>query len=473
MSVRQLYARETVAPPALVLPEASRSNFPSLSSTTNQSFKSYRDQFVWTLGTSFLSSFLAQPFESGKVLSQIQYLPRKRLLLSGGASANATSSREPPPVSEEPIDPTELSDEEDAQAYFEDLVTEANRANQEASLSVPIRPRETDVDGYVVRRPSFRGRSTGLDRPEDLGEAKLEWIMEIGYSGDGPWAMTKRLWNEEGPAGPWKGLTLSFFLDNISTFLPRFLSSFISPFFPSLSAPLYTRPSLAMPPRSIWTPLFPALLSQTLSGFLLSPLSLLHTRLIAQPTHRLHRTYSPTNPLQGLATLRAQAGSWATLYFHPRLLWPTLLDVTVRAGVALSIPIIIEHVLGFSSINSPLAYKALEAALNIGSLVVTLPLETARRRLQLQSIGPTAEQPFKTCVEIRPAPYAGVGECLYRIVTEESVSGGDGWFGGVKQLYRGLGMNFLATSAVVGLELGLWALGGESGRTGGERWMEI
>lgn len=57
---------------------------------------------------------------------------------------------------------------------------------------------------------------------------------------------------------------------------------------------------------------------------------------------------------------------------------------------------------------------------------------------------------------------------------EESVSGGDGWLGGVKQLYRGLGMNFLATSAVVGLELGLWALGGESagGRTG-ERWMEI
>lgn len=167
------------------------------------------------------------------------------------------------------------------------------------------------------------------------------------------------------------------------------------------------------------------------------------------------------------------------MYIHPTFLFPAIWDGAIKAAVALAIPLAIEQVFGFNPINHPLAYRTLETFLTVASLVVTLPIETARRRLQLQSTQQQASasegvNARKTCVQTRKRPYAGLVDCIYRIVVEESVSGADGWFGGVKQLYRGFGLSLLATSSVLGLEGALWVMGGGEGAVGrGEGWKEI
>lgn len=192
----------------LVLPESSRPQFtvalpPSLSSSSNA-----QNALLWSLGSSFLSSFLAQPFESGKILAQVQYLPRRSFARQGFQrrpsslkEAKEASLRRDEEEEEEEEDGgkegEEISDEEDAQAYFQDLLSQAS---QSATMGEQGERRETDADGYVLRRVGGGGAKGERD----------EWVMKRGYSGDGPWAMTKRLWNDEGPGAPWKGAFFSF-----------------------------------------------------------------------------------------------------------------------------------------------------------------------------------------------------------------------------------------------------------------------
>lgn len=176
--------------PILVLPETSRPTFGGVGlggdGSTDASFRATRDALLWSLGASFLSSFVAQPFETGKVLSQIQYLPRRSFATLQEAAQRAEGTGTPE-VEEMP------DDDDDAQAYFEDLVAVAAYKPRTTSTTGPTGDRrQTDAEGYVLRRGS------------DGDEPRDEWVMKRGYSGDGPWAMTKRLWNDEGPGAPWK-----------------------------------------------------------------------------------------------------------------------------------------------------------------------------------------------------------------------------------------------------------------------------
>lgn len=243
---------------------------------------------------------------------------------------------------------------------------------------------------------------------------------------------------------------------------------------PACRTQFLARPTHLSTLRSLLPPLF----SSTLSTLLLSPLSTLQTRLIAQPSHRTHRHFASANPFANLRQLKAEEGSWLALYLHPAFLVPALVDGALKAAVALLTPVVIEQVFGFNPVNHPLAYRAFEALLTVASLVLTLPVETARRRLQLQStqsLPGGAATALKTCVQTRPRPYTGLVDCVARVVGEESVSGADGWFGGVKQLYRGFGLSLLATGSVLGLEGALWVMGSGDGLVGGGSggWKEI
>jgi hypothetical protein len=233
--------------PVLVLPEASRpAAFGGVGlggdGSADATFRATRDALLWSLGASFLSSFVAQPFETGKVLSQIQYLPRRSFATLQEAAQRAEGSGTPE-VEEMP------EDDDDAQAFFEDLVAVAASKPRAASTGPAGDRRQTDAEGYVLRRGS------------DGDEPRDEWVMKRGYSGDGPWAMTKRLWNDEGPGAPWKGtsgrrsghlrcamadhltragLALSYLLLQLSSSLPSLISSTLSPMYttnPSVRAP--------------------------------------------------------------------------------------------------------------------------------------------------------------------------------------------------------------------------------------------
>lgn len=133
---------------------------------------------------------------------------------------------------------------------------------------------------------------------------------------------------------------------------------------------------------------------------------------------------------------------------------------------------------------------------NCAGLLITLPFETVRRRLQAQVRG--TARPVKACVEMRPAPYNGVVDTLWHILTEERsdlplkekrarrssrASKGkqverervvmeedeESWLRntGIGQLYRGLGMRLGASAIVFILAL---VSGGEEGDSG---WAEL
>lgn len=254
-------------------------------------------------------------------------------------------------------------------------------------------------------------------------------------------------------------------------------------------------------------------LSHTLTTLLVSPLDLVRTRLIVQSAQPQHRKYK--NPVHALRTiLREEGGLWTT-YFHANLFFPALLEGVVRPLLHLSTPLIISRYLRLEPSTSPVWFGLAELVLGTAGLLITIPLETVRKRLQIQSRAAFVRagraggvgRAWRTCVETRPVPYAGVVETVYRILTEETgkiprrrrrrrsstapntpaaaeagffgagAAGADddkedlrtvglGASGGLRQLYRGLGMGFGAN--VVVFLLGLVA--GSDDTSG---WAEI
>jgi len=195
-----------------------------------------------------------------------------------------------------------------------------------------------------------------------------------------------------------------------------------------------------------------------------------------------------------LSQILQDEGGLKGIYLHPHIFIPTVLDNTLRPAVSLALPGLLAAYLGMqiSEDTNPVAWGLAELAGSCIGLLVTLPLETVRRRLQVQVRG--RAKPIKGCVELRPAPYNGVVDAFWHILTEErsdlpiprgrkrggrhantkhveseEVNEEGGWFrnSGIGQLYRGLGMR-LGASAIVFL-LALFS-GGEESEGG---WAEI
>lgn len=238
------------------------------------------------------------------------------------------------------------------------------------------------------------------------------------------------------------------------------------------------------------------LASQIITGWFISPLHLVRTRLIVQSASSRHARYS--GPIDALKQIARDEGGMRGMYLHPQLMIPTVLERGVSALVALALPRALTVVFGFSYIapdTHPLTWTAAECAASAAGLLITLPLETVRHRLEVQVRGQA--KPIKTCVETRPAPYNGVVDALWHILTEErsdlplkprrirrrKSAGGDAmepprrdeetprdsWrqHTGLGQLYRGIGLR--ATAGLVVLLAGMLS-GGEEPELG---WTEL
>ena len=157
--------------------------------------------------------------------------------------------------------------------------------------------------------------------------------------------------------------------------------------------------------------------SHLITGFILSPLDLIRTRLIVQATLPRSRTYS--GPIDALSQILQHEGGLRGVYFHPHLFFPTIIDNTLRPLVSLALPGILAGYLGthITEETHPITWSLAELFGSCVGLLVTLPFETVRRRLQVQVRG--TAKPVKTCVEVRPVPYNGVVDTLWHILTEE------------------------------------------------------
>ncbi|KAE8248498.1 hypothetical protein A4X06_0g3673 [Tilletia controversa] len=172
-----------------------------------------------------------------------------------------------------------------------------------------------------------------------------------------------------------------------ASFLLEAGSSFFQPLFAQIITFLTRQPSLilSLPPSyspSPYVSLTIQLASHLGTGLLLSPLDTVRTRLVAQSGLRHHRTYTST--WHAFSKMLNEEGGWRTAYFHPNVLIPTVLDYSLRPLLSMGTPLVIERWWGIDATNSPALYAAAELTLGTASLLVSLPIETVRRRLQLQ-----------------------------------------------------------------------------------------
>lgn len=394
------------------------------------------------------------PWEVGKLLLQVQWVPRD-------AGEHDTSEL---PDDDEDDALSESSNDNDS--YF---------ADPNATPPAGFPPlRQTDDQGYIVRR-SVMEAST---RPE--------YIIPVG-SANGVWGMMRRVgrFRGEGWLALWKGL--------LTSCITEVLTSTFQPMIRGLLQ------ALLLPTNVVFNhpPMFLPVLSHLIMGFIFSPLDLVRTRLIAQSFSSRHCTY--TGPIDALSRILREEGGLKGIYLHPHLLIPTLIDSALPPIVSFVLPGLLASYIGanISEDANPIAWGFAELAGSCLGLLITLPFETVRRRLQVQARG--TAKPIKGCVELRPAPYNGVVDAFWHILTEERsdlpistpnrkrrMSKGkeragvgeerpvqddeeQGWMRstGIGQLYRGLGMRLGAS--VIMFALALFSGGDEA--DGG--WAEL
>ncbi|KAF8213473.1 mitochondrial carrier [Mycena galopus ATCC 62051] len=401
----------------------------------------------------YTSTAIAMPWEVGKLLLQVQWVPRD----AGEPEAGESLIED---------DDDALTDEDDDNdSYFADP-----NATPHAGFSAS---RQTDEP---VRRSVLEEGT----RPE--------YIIPVG-SASGVWGMMRRVsrFRSEGWLALWKGLLTSCITEILSTTFQPMIRSVLQ--------------ALLVPTGAVFyhPPMFFPIVSHLIMGFILSPLDLIRTRLIVQSFSR-HRVY--TGPFDALTRILREEGGLKGIYLHPHLLIPTIIDNTLPPFVSFILPGLLASYVGaqITEDANPIAWGVASLAGSCLGLLITLPFETVRRRLQVQVRG--TAQPIRGCVELRPAPYNGVVDALWHILTEERsdlpittsaqqkrkrrLSKGkeragapageeappqeeQGWMRntGIGQLYRGLGMRLGAS--VIMFALALFSGGDEA--DGG--WAEL
>ena len=124
-------------------------------------------------------------------------------------------------------------------------------------------------------------------------------------------------------------------------------------------------------------------------------------------------------PFHALKTIIQEEGGIRGLYLSHNLV-PTLLYHTITPLLQNTTPLIIDRVFRISANESPFMYSLAELGLNTLEVIITLPLDTIRKRLQCQIRTRTpGNKRFETVVATRPVPYTGITDAAYCIMKEE------------------------------------------------------
>ncbi len=254
----------------------------------------------------------------------------------------------------------------------------------------------------------------------------------------------------EGLPSLWKGQLITTVHSLLSTTIEPALHTLLLVLIPDSATEVNT--SFQLPLASYPSPALPLGLhvaSHLITHLFLSPLELVRTRLIVQPSS-LPSSQSSVSMAKSIIN---EEGGISSLYLDPHLLIPSILEHTIRPLLTLSIPLFIERQLNISPDVSPITYSLLDLSLGLASLLIILPIETIRKRLQIQDRNPPraiTKRQRRTIVRTRERDYVGVVEGLWRIVSEETTIPGkkrnDGMresvqntrLDGIRQLYRGV-----------------------------------
>ncbi|KAI8345186.1 hypothetical protein B0O80DRAFT_297012 [Mortierella sp. GBAus27b] len=107
-------------------------------------------------------------------------------------------------------------------------------------------------------------------------------------------------------------------------------------------------------------------------------------------------------------------------------MYPTLAYHTLTPLLPNSIPLTIDRVFKLLAADSLVLYALAELGLNTLDLLIRLPIETVRKRLQIQvqnkrrlSASSSSSKKCKTVMETRKHPYHGKVDGVYRVIKEE------------------------------------------------------
>ncbi|PVF93171.1 mitochondrial carrier [Serendipita vermifera] len=351
----------------------------------------------------YTTTAIAMPWEVGKVLLQVQWVP-KRIEDAPIPDFDLELELE----LEEEDDNDELSESSTDDSYFHDPTSPTRQTRQARA------------------RPLLNTRKMSVGLSNNGGRINgSPLIIQYGPA-NGVWGMMKRVGasRTEGWGSLWKGLLTSVTLSLLTSTIQPSVSSFLRPIFPSHSQSHFF-PSILLP-----------LTSHIITGVILSPLDTLRTLQI------IHPRPSPS-PWTLFSLITSNKSSevpitLGSLYTHPTLLLPALLDNTLRPLISLLMPRIIENMTGVRIGVNVWMYPLCEFIGGVIGLGITIPIETIRRRLQAQvavhglpdvenlsrsrsstKASYDSDEKVSSCVHLSPRPYTGILDCLWRILTEE------------------------------------------------------
>ncbi|KAF9920271.1 hypothetical protein FBU30_009923 [Linnemannia zychae] len=406
----------------------------------------------------YLTLAIATPFENAQTLLQVQYLPNDDGLAS---SANDDSHTAKERRDEEFRREQEEAEEEeyfnggaDSGGYYsnprrgasaEDFPLRSTASRLDPSAAVFHERKDIDQSGYLVRGDVYDDDS----RP----------AFQLAPIEGGVWKTMTDLVKHptEGWFSLWKGQYTGWVYEILHLFAQPTLEATLNDTFD-----LYDDTIPLVHLDRFGPNLATMVTSHLVTGFILSPLELVRTRLVVQTADPTQKKY--TGMLNCISTIISEEGVsalWGGVNFVPTILYHTLTPL-----ISNSIPLIIDRVFNISASDSPLLYSVVELGLETMDLLIRLPLETVRKRLQIQIQAKIPGKRYETVVETRKRPYAGVVDCVYKIIQEEggqhkrllSKKSEHGettfvdrpWYSswGVRGLYTGLGMHLTSNLAV-------------------------
>ncbi|KAI9026518.1 mitochondrial carrier domain-containing protein [Phycomyces nitens] len=384
----------------------------------------------------YITTAINSPFEVSKTLLQVQYMPHEDVEVLSTASHHNDED-------EDHDSPDEDEDEDEDEDDFYGTGGKRRHSTEGLNFSTasldadnPAFKKKVSLDesGYVVRASVYdeSTRPTHQIKPIEGGV----W-QGIGLLMKQP---------HEGWRSLFKGQYTNWVCEVLHLFLQPTLEGTLNDMFD-----LYDDTIPLVHLDRVGPNLATLVASNLIVGFILSPLEIIKTRMMVQSASPLQRKYK--GPFHALRTILNEEGGLRGLYLSHNLV-PTLLYHSITPLLQNTIPLIIDRVLRISANDSPFLYGLAELGLNTLELIITLPLDTIRKRLQCQIRSRTpGNKRFESVVALRPVPYTGIMDAFYHIVKEEGgrreVAKGSkktrqrrlsGW--GLRGLYQGFSMQF-------------------------------
>ncbi len=420
------------------------SNFVDSTSVLNISFKTAIIQLAQANLLKLGTLAVLHPFESMRILRQVQYGTAVDVTESGGSFDTENDDEMSRRFKSQFADSSTSNDADDEgdpllaqrRSLFEKETQEANEHFETSGinssfLNVPSAVNNTvDVDEMGYARPS---------KPDTSNSS---WPLILNKKAS-LWASFMLAANHQGIPSLWQGVLAFWAYQASFDFNQAVIEEVLtSPILWNRSGGLlgYSYPSVSDAKDLISTfPLIPVSASIGLSAvvnLLLTPLDLIRIRLVTQSIYSSEIKCKTVS--SAITTIYREEGGLSGLF--PNKIFSGLTAILLPTLRILPISLLnhfADNWIESIGIPSGFAYALTQFIFNCTNLAIILPIETVRRRLYLQTAKKTHPR-WIYRVPVSPTPYLGFWNCLRRICQEE----------GVPALYQGWSMQ-LASSTVL------------------------